>query len=269
MPQKLTANYHTHTRRCKHAAGTDREYVEAAIAAGLQVLGFSDHMPWPGNVPGVEHSRMAMRELDDYFSSLTALRREYQGQIELHIGFETENFDLLPQQLRLLEDYPCEYLILGHHFSGYGADAHYFGRPFSDPALLENYTAHVVDGIRSGVFLYLAHPDMPDWRGERALLDAAMERICLAAKEQALPLEINILGQRTGRNYPTEAFFRRAAAHGCTFCVGVDAHTPEHFAEPAVFERALRFAESFGRPVVQRFSIPAHCALTYPGKAGN
>ena len=27
----MYANYHTHTKRCRHAAGEDREYVEAAI----------------------------------------------------------------------------------------------------------------------------------------------------------------------------------------------------------------------------------------------
>ena len=36
----MYANYHTHTKRCQHAVGEDREYVEAAIAAGIQVLGF-------------------------------------------------------------------------------------------------------------------------------------------------------------------------------------------------------------------------------------
>ena len=40
------ANYHTHTTRCKHANGTEREYIEKAIEAGYQVLGFSDHSPY-------------------------------------------------------------------------------------------------------------------------------------------------------------------------------------------------------------------------------
>ena len=41
----LTQNFHTHTRRCGHADGEDREYVEAAIRAGIRILGFSDHSP--------------------------------------------------------------------------------------------------------------------------------------------------------------------------------------------------------------------------------
>lgn len=41
----MLANYHTHTFRCRHALGEDREYIEHAIDGGLKVLGFSDHCP--------------------------------------------------------------------------------------------------------------------------------------------------------------------------------------------------------------------------------
>ena len=41
----MIANYHTHTRRCRHARESEKEYVEEAIRSGLKVLGFSDHTP--------------------------------------------------------------------------------------------------------------------------------------------------------------------------------------------------------------------------------
>ena len=46
MEHKLIANYHTHTPRCHHAGGTEREYVEAALSVGMKTLGFSDHGPY-------------------------------------------------------------------------------------------------------------------------------------------------------------------------------------------------------------------------------
>lgn len=36
---------HTHHFRCGHADGNIRDYVEAALEAGLQVIGISDHTP--------------------------------------------------------------------------------------------------------------------------------------------------------------------------------------------------------------------------------
>ena len=34
----MLKNYHTHTPRCRHATGTEREYIEAAIAAGIRKM---------------------------------------------------------------------------------------------------------------------------------------------------------------------------------------------------------------------------------------
>ena len=44
---KMEANYHTHTWRCRHASGTERDYIENAIDHGIRILGFSDHTPYP------------------------------------------------------------------------------------------------------------------------------------------------------------------------------------------------------------------------------
>lgn len=42
-------NFHTHTKRCKHAKGEDKDYIDAAIKNNLDILGFSDHGPYPDN----------------------------------------------------------------------------------------------------------------------------------------------------------------------------------------------------------------------------
>ena len=42
----MIANYHTHTWRCNHAHGVEKQYIEKAIGQGLQILGFSDHTPY-------------------------------------------------------------------------------------------------------------------------------------------------------------------------------------------------------------------------------
>ena len=38
----MIANYHTHTTRCNHAYGTEREYVENAVSRGLKIFGFAE-----------------------------------------------------------------------------------------------------------------------------------------------------------------------------------------------------------------------------------
>ena len=36
MRDFLTANYHTHTVRCRHACDSEREYIETAIKMGIK-----------------------------------------------------------------------------------------------------------------------------------------------------------------------------------------------------------------------------------------
>ena len=74
----MIANYHTHTWRCRHADGTEREYVETAIEAGLKILGFSDHTPqvYPGGY--VCPVKMLPEELGGYVDTVLDLKREYK-----------------------------------------------------------------------------------------------------------------------------------------------------------------------------------------------
>lgn len=84
-------NYHTHTKRCKHAIGEDREYIECAIKNGFKVLGFSDHCPFIYN-GYTSFMRMNPEDVEGYFYFLTNLKAEYKKEIEILIGFEEEYF---------------------------------------------------------------------------------------------------------------------------------------------------------------------------------
>ena len=65
----IRANYHTHTVRCHHAVGSEREYIEQAIAEGFDILGFSDHTPQPYPENFRSGVRMDMYELGDQYKN--------------------------------------------------------------------------------------------------------------------------------------------------------------------------------------------------------
>ena len=85
-------NYHTHTFRNHHAVGTEREYIEAAIAGGYQTLGFSEHAPYQFPDGIVSYFHMFPEDLEDYIQTLLALKEEYAGRIEILIGYEAEYY---------------------------------------------------------------------------------------------------------------------------------------------------------------------------------
>ena len=84
-------NFHTHTWRCGHATGTEREYIEAAIAVGVKEMGFSDHAPWIAPDLGKDMSSVVpYAKVEDYVNTVKACREEYRDRIAIHLGFEAE-----------------------------------------------------------------------------------------------------------------------------------------------------------------------------------
>ena len=248
----MIANYHTHTKRCHHASGEDREYVEAAIQAGLKILGFADHCPWVyPDKDFVSGIRLATWEVDDYFYSLESLRKEYAGDIKIYIGFETEHCpDMIPQQEKLLADYPLDYMICGQHFLGAEYASFYAGRPHGDEGFLKRYVDTAIEGMRSGRYLYLAHPDLVNFTGDEAVYRSHMKRLCVALKKLDIPVEINVLGLSEGRRYPSRRFLEIAKETGNSAIIGIDAHAPEQLLNAQTIARAGELCAEFGLPLV-------------------
>ena len=84
-------NYHTHTYRCGHAEmDSDESYVLSAIKAGYEILGMSDHAPYPDLSKKTD--RMDYDEMPQYLASMHYLKEKYADKINLKIGFEMEYF---------------------------------------------------------------------------------------------------------------------------------------------------------------------------------
>ena len=115
----LKANYHAHTWRCQHACDTEREYIEAAIAMGIEIFGFSDHVPCPYTDGYVSGIRMTMQQAPEYVETIRKLEAEYQDQIKIYVGFEAEYVpEFYEEQMRLFRNLGCDYMIMGQHFLG-------------------------------------------------------------------------------------------------------------------------------------------------------
>ena len=82
----MIASYHNHTWRCHHADGTEREYVENAIAAGFKILGFSDHTPQVYPDGFVCPVKMEPKDLEGYVDTILDLKREYKDDIDIRLG---------------------------------------------------------------------------------------------------------------------------------------------------------------------------------------
>lgn len=248
----MRVNLHTHTIRCGHATGSERDYIEHAIRAGIEVLGFSDHAPmiFPGDY--YSNMRMYPAEAADYFETLLRLREEYQDRINLLIGMEIEYYPLFfGPTMDFLSQFPLDYLILGQHYLYNEIGDSGSSSVTDDPGRLRQYVDQCCEALDTGRFTCFAHPELIRFSGKETLYKSEMERLCRKALETDTPLELNMLGVGAKRHYPDPRFWAIAGQVGNIAVIGVDAHKPEALLSVQAEAHCRRLADRFGIRVLE------------------
>lgn len=247
----MRVNLHTHTTRCGHARGTEEEYVLAALKNGFDALGFCDHTPFPEGNPLNFGGRMSMAEFPAYLSVIGSLREKYRGRIRLHTGLECEPLEWLLPLLRELRP-QVEYMILGYHGNTLYPDFHRVYPFLTDAKDFRLYVDDCIRGMETGLFLYMAHPDLVlSATGMTPEIRALLRELCRAARALKVPLEYNTSGF-TRRfapgvpGYPAREFWELAAEEGVSCVVGVDAHDPARLNETELFDRSKLLVKNMG-----------------------
>lgn len=242
-------NFHTHTARCGHAAGMEEAYVRCAIAGGIRHMGFSEHIPYL-YPDGFEFTgvRVPVAQVEEHRRAVLELKEKYAGQIDLHFGFEMEYYpEHFGKMLANARAWGAEYLILGQHYIGCDHPKYIYSPvPTNDEDRLREYVDAVIEAMRTGVYTYVAHPDLFRFEGDPRIYQEQMRRICAVSRDLALPLEINFYGIRDHRHYPRELFWEVAGQEGCPVTFGFDAHDPESAADLATEPAAMELVEKYG-----------------------
>lgn len=259
-------NYHTHTYRCGHAIGNEEDMVRAAINKEYDILGFSEHVPYPKyrkhilkNLPKTfldPHSfvtathqficdgpnmRMPYKTKNDHEDKVKELKEKYKNKIDIYQGYECEYFEeYLPYFQHLLDTNEVDYLILGNHFDKCNLANKYYGHEGLSNKEIDDYVEDIHNAFRTHLFSYLAHPDL-FLLGRDKIDDyciQAMDKICKLSLEYDVPLELNAGGIRRGvRNkegmitypYTSHIMFRLAGNYQNKVIIGIDAHNPKDF----------------------------------------
>lgn len=235
-------NYHTHTHRCQHAVGLDRDYVEKAVEEGFHVFGFSDHTPWP--YKGFKSRiRMDAVEMDDYASSLNTLKKEFKDNVAIKVGLECEAFkDYYSWLDELMDRYDLDYLILGNHFIGNEENGLYAGKAIEKENLYA-YLEESIEAMASGRFAYFCHPDIifSSYKEFDSSCKDISKKICELANGYGFPLEYNMQGllkkasgSFKGLGYPCDEFWNIVKQEGCTVIVGLDSYDSKTISKDAM-----------------------------------
>ena len=253
-------DYHTHTPLCHHAAGWPIDYARVAVERGLAELGFADHSPMPVALEPFDDWRMSLADLPRYFDAVEQARAAFP-QLPIRLGLEVDyiaGHEAWIEELAGMADW--DFLIGSVHYLAPGWDV-------DNPAHLSRFQTQPVAEIwqlyfdayerciRSGLFDFVAHPDLPKKFGHRPEGDLRRyyDPVIAALAETGTAFEINTAGLRkpAGECYPSREFLKLASEAGVGLLINSDAHAPEEVG--AGFETALALAKEAGFAEVVRF----------------
>jgi len=265
--EPLGYTYHSHTKRCGHAVGEDEDYVKKAVEGHYQILGFSDHVMLPYDAqPGM---RGDFSLAPGYFKSVRDLQGKYQKQLQIYLAFEAEwYYDRYASYYHdLLAKGTVDYLLLGQHCFHDGNGIVFYAHLSDKNEATRIYTRDLIAGMRSGNFIYVAHPDHfmlwnQNWN---SVCEECAHQIIDAAKELNMILEVNMGPSRWGRRnkigqeievaYPCPEFWDLVAQSGVRVIVGVDDHDPNELLN-SPFDWVRGFVQKRSLNYIDRLSLP-------------
>jgi histidinol-phosphatase (PHP family) len=256
----MLTDYHVHLRQDHIDATAENHfttanierYIEAAGQAGIQELGFAEHMyRFTEALTIWDHpfwQEWALDDIDAYCEVVAASPARLGIEADFVPGAEDRISNLLDRR-------PFDFVIGSVHFIGdRSLDTEEFTiwDERTDPdEIWRRYFETLADAARSGLFDVLAHPDLIKiWgragrrpsRDPRFFYEPAIEAIA----ETGIAVEVSTAGLRkeVGEIYPAEDFMEMCVEADATFALSSDAHEPGQlgFEYPA----AVEFLERHG-----------------------
>ena len=149
--------------------------------------------------------------------------------------------------------------VMGNHHYHTDEKFPYFGHHTTNRDMLDLYKESSIEGMESGLFAYLAHPDlfMRSYPEFDTHCTSISRHICRTAARLNLPLEYNIGYEDYNDKHglitiPHPAFWEIAAHEGCTAIIGVDAHSNQYLETPFYYDRANETLRKLGMKVTDR-----------------
>ena len=260
----MIADYHMHLRNDReeiaHDVSAVAPFVEAARAAGVDEIGFTEHLYYFRQTRALwdvpYEVERCVYDIDAYVDAVVAAK-ERGSPVKL--GIEVDYVRGREDETReLLAPYPWDYVLGSVHFiDGLGVD----GAPRLVDAVgvdetWRRYFHELSAAAESRLFDSLAHPDLVKIFGDRPerelqeeLHDLAVEAIAAAG----VAAEVSTAGLRkpVGQLYPDPHLLELCRRRGVPVTVASDAHVPRLVG--CDFDRAREFLRGAGYETITLF----------------
>jgi histidinol-phosphatase (PHP family) len=256
----VIVDYHMHLRNGRgeiaHETSAVEPFVEAARAAGVDEIGFTEHVYYFRQTRALwtvpYQTERCVYDLEAYVEAVVQARGR---GLPVKLGLEVDYVPGREAETReLLAPYPWDYLLGSVHFiDGLGVDG--------EPRLLDavgveeawrRYFETLASAACSGLFDSLSHPDLVKIFGERAeAFDYGP--VVAGIAESGVAVEVSTAGlhKPVGELYPHPVFLAACRERGIPVTTGSDAHSPDVVGRD--FDRARALLRSVGYETVTVF----------------
>src|SRR5881392_476213 len=244
----------------RYSADRVEEYVAQARAAGIDEIGFSDHVYYFRQTCELwEIPWLAQRCADDLDEYVDAVVEAKRRGLPVKLGLEVDYFPGIERELTaLLDPYPWDYLLGSVHFvDGFPVD--------QQPGLTDKlpageawrrYFVWLRNAARSGLFDVLSHPDLVKIYGVRPPeeeIHYLHVETADAIQAAGVCIEVSAAGlhKPVGELYPDRELLAACHERGVPITLASDAHRPEHVGRDV--DKAAAFAREVGYETVTVF----------------
>ena len=256
----MIVDYHMHLRNGRYEIAHDtwsvEPFVETARAAGLDEIGFTEHVYYFRQTRSLwtvpYQTERCVYDLEAYAEAIVQARGR---GLPVKLGLEVDYVPGREDDTRaILAPYPWDYLLGSVHFiDGLGVDG--------EPRMLDavgveeswhRYFDVLTGAARSALFDSLSHPDLVKIFGER-LESFDYGPVADAIAESGAAVEVSTAGlhKPVGELYPHPDFLRACRVRGVPVTLGSDAHSPDLVGRD--FDRARELLTSAGYETITVF----------------
>lgn len=228
-----------HTPLCGHAFGAPIEYARFAKSRGFDLITFTCHIPMEWEAFGQAGIRMRLDQLDQYRELIqeTSETMNEEG-LEVLCGIEAEVFPdeahMEPMD-KILQEYKWDFVLgsLHSHCRSYGEWLK--KRKIKDDyTIIDCYFRHLKDGVQSGRYDSMAHPDVIRTYGVVSQFEPLEHEVLIrdvleAMVEEDVCMEVNTSGLNKGAYevHPDPLILDWANEIGVKLTMGSDSHRPD------------------------------------------
>ena len=230
---------HMHTPLCGHAIGEPIDYARFAAKKGIEVITFTCHIPMKWEAFGQAETRMRYNQIEEYRKLIhdTAEAAKSLG-VEVLCGIEAEVYPdekHMESMDTILKRYEWDFVLgsLHAHCQSYLIWLKN-NKANDEKTRIDYYFRHLRDGVLSGRYDSMSHPDVIRTYGvvrefRPAEHEAVIRQFLQAVVDCDICIEVNTSGLVKGdfEVHPDPLILDWASEMGVKLTIGSDSHQPD------------------------------------------